>query len=163
MQPSLDNATHGVTLIKGEAAAGLGVPVNDERFWKRRAEDVPVDQRFFHAFFVRKDERDRQKARKVAKRKGKGDASDSEELSGEDEDEDERSEGEEAASQEEEMANDDEEVESGDESEDGGFDLPSKGKKPSPAEGEDEEEDSDTEEAEIWKVCRIPSHALFIL
>ena len=73
MQPSLENAhTGSVTLVKGEARGELGVPVNDERFWKRRAEDVPVDQRFFQAYFVRKSEREQDKAQKVAKRKGKG-------------------------------------------------------------------------------------------
>ncbi|KAI9058885.1 hypothetical protein FKP32DRAFT_1596755 [Trametes sanguinea] len=50
MQPGAAPAdpASGVKLVKGEAA-GMDVPVYDERFWKRRVEDVPVDQRFFHA------------------------------------------------------------------------------------------------------------------
>lgn len=153
MQPSLDNASsaHGVTLVKSEA--GLGVPVNDEKFWKRRVEDVPVDQMFFHTYFVRKEERDKKKAEKVGKRKGKR-GQDGSDLEGSD--------SEDAASEAESQVVADGDVgeeveESGDdiESEDGGFDLASAGKKPAPAgkEGEDEsEEDSDAEEAEIWKV-----------
>ena len=48
MQPLLENVyTGSVTLVKGEVRGKLGVPTNDERSWKRRAEDVSVDQRFF--------------------------------------------------------------------------------------------------------------------
>ena len=150
MQPSLDNAhTGSVTLVKGEVSSGM--PVNDERFWKRRAEDVPVDEQFFQAYFMRKDERDKEKARKVARRKGKDEDDVSEALS---DDDAERSEKEEPDGVEESDEEGDE-VDSGEESEDGGFDLSSKGKKAVPEESgedEDEEEDSDAEEAEIWKV-----------
>ena len=143
MQPSLENAhTGSVTLVKGEVPSALGVPVNDERFWKRKIEDVPVDQRFFHAYFVRKEERDREKAKKVSRRKGKGDVSDEDDDSplGSDDDS-------EAADDVEDSA-EGEEVE---ESDDGGFNLSGKGKKPVP-DDDDEEENSDAEEAEIWKV-----------
>ena len=60
---------HSVALLKGEAGAGLEVPVNDERFWRRRAEDVPVDEAFFHAYFVRKNEKERMEI--VGRREGK--------------------------------------------------------------------------------------------
>ncbi|RPD58303.1 CBF-domain-containing protein [Lentinus tigrinus ALCF2SS1-7] len=154
MQPSLDNASsaHGVTLVKGEAAHGSAVPVNDERFWKRRVEDVPVDEAFFHAYFVRKNEREKQKAVKVAKRKGKGGEDDDDEDEDDDEDVDEVSDAESGVSGDEDEG---EEVEDGSDSEDGGFDLSSKGNKPAPAEDdEDEEENSDAEEAEIWKAMK---------
>lgn len=153
MQPSLESAhlSSGVTLVKGERGVD-GVPVNDERFWRRRAEDVPVDEAFFHAYFVQKNVRERKKAAKVAKRKEKGgeDEEDEEEL----EVDSERVEDEESVDGAEES---EEELEKGEESssEDGGFDLSTKGQKAVPAEGDDEEDDadSDAEEAEIWKVC----------
>lgn len=34
----------GVKLMKGEILGGAGVPVNEEKFWRRRVEDIPVDQ-----------------------------------------------------------------------------------------------------------------------
>lgn len=150
MQPSL--SAHGVTLVKGEVA-GLGVPVNDEKFWRRRVEDIPVDQVFFHTYFARKDERDRKKADKVGKRKGN--------RGEEGSDFDKESEG--GASEEgSQNAGDDNIVEESEESgdgsgsEDGGFDLTSAGKKLAPAEdeaeGESGSEDNDAEESEIWKV-----------
>lgn len=45
MQPAASTAegTSGVKLIKGEVANGAP-PVNDEKWWRRRLEDVPVDQ-----------------------------------------------------------------------------------------------------------------------
>ncbi|KAI0696997.1 CBF/Mak21 family-domain-containing protein [Cerioporus squamosus] len=162
MQPSLDNASsaHGVTLVKGEAAHGGEVPVNDERFWKRRAEDVPVDEAFFHAYFVRKSEKERQKAAKVAKRRKGGEDGSDEDLEEEEEEEEEEASdaefGADASASEDQAEDVEERGESGTESEDGGFDLSSKGKKPAPAEDEDEdeEEDSDAEEAEIWKAMK---------
>ena len=150
MQPSL--SAHGVTLVKGEVA-GLGMPVNDEKFWRRRAEDVPVDQMFFRTYFIRKDEKDRKKAEKVGKRKGKRgeEGSDSEE-------EDEEPEGGWSVARSEDagdnyVAEEGEESVDGSESEDGGFDLTSVGKEPVRAGDEVEgESESDAEEAEIWKV-----------
>lgn len=45
MQPaaSASDGT-GVKLMKGEAAGGAGAPVNEDKFWKRRLEDIPADQ-----------------------------------------------------------------------------------------------------------------------
>ncbi|OJT07307.1 Ribosome biogenesis protein MAK21 [Trametes pubescens] len=157
MQPGAADSAHGVTLVKGEGA-GLGVPVNDQRFWSRKEEDVPVDQRFFHAYFTRKAEKEREKAKKVGRRKGHADESD-EDADAPEDDEAEAEElvsasedGEEAGASEEEE--EEEEAVSGDESEDGGFDLPTKGQKPAPVEDDEEEENSDAEEAEIWKAMK---------
>ncbi|KAH9848222.1 CBF/Mak21 family-domain-containing protein [Lenzites betulinus] len=155
MQPSATgDAGGGVTLVKGEAAAGLGVPANDARFWTRRAEDVPVDQRFFHAYFTRKADKERQKATKVGKRKAHGDEAGSDASGAEDDDDEEEEDAEELVSASE--SEDDGVAASGEESEDGGFDLSSKGKKPATAEDEEdeEEENSDAEEAEIWKAMK---------
>ncbi|KAI0808101.1 CBF/Mak21 family-domain-containing protein [Fomes fomentarius] len=156
MQPSLESAhlSSGVTLVKGERGVD-GVPVNDERFWKRRAQDVPVDEVFFHAYFVQKNEKERRKAAKVAKRKGKG-GEDEGELS-ELEVDSERAEDEESDDGAEESAEELEKVGEESDSEDGGFDLSTKGQKAVPAEGDESEEedmDSDAEEAEIWKVMK---------
>ena len=45
MQPAAaaSDGASGVKLLKGEVDEGVG-PVNDEKWWKRKAEDVPVDQ-----------------------------------------------------------------------------------------------------------------------
>ncbi|KAI0739517.1 CBF/Mak21 family-domain-containing protein [Daedaleopsis nitida] len=154
MQPSLEGAhlTHGVTLVKGESLSA-SAPVNDERFWRRRAEDVPVDEAFFHAYFVRKHEKGHDKAAKVAKRKGRGGASDSEgeglsdvESAPESDDDGQQ--------EEDEVEVEDEVAVDGSDSEDGGFDLTSKGQPAVLAESEEEEEDSDAEEAEIWKAMK---------
>jgi ribosome biogenesis protein MAK21 len=40
----------GVKLIKGEVLGGAGAPVNEEKFWKKRVEDVPVDQVCFQIY-----------------------------------------------------------------------------------------------------------------
>ena len=92
MQPAAGDAISGggVRLIKGEVGdrfgvgSGGGVTVNDEKWWKRRVEDVPIDQVFFHKYFNQKNELEKVRAAK-AKRKGKG---------GEDEDDDDEEEGE---------------------------------------------------------------------
>jgi ribosome biogenesis protein MAK21 len=34
----------GVKLMKGEVSGQAGAPVYEEKFWKKRVEDVPVDQ-----------------------------------------------------------------------------------------------------------------------
>ena len=79
MQPAAGDAISGggVRFLKGEVRddfgpnSGGGVTVNDEKWWKRREEDVPIDQVFFHKYFNQKNELE--KARTVkAKRKTKG-------------------------------------------------------------------------------------------
>jgi ribosome biogenesis protein MAK21 len=81
MQPAAGDAISGggVRLIKGEVGNGLdlnsrgGVTVNDEKWWKRRVEDVPIDQVFFHKYFNQKNELEKARATKSQKRKkGKG-------------------------------------------------------------------------------------------
>ena len=50
MQPAasgIDGA--GVKLLKGEVLSGALVPVNEEKFWKKRVEEVPVDEVYFQA------------------------------------------------------------------------------------------------------------------
>jgi ribosome biogenesis protein MAK21 len=45
MQPAANaNDGTGVKLMKGEATGNAGAPVNEDKFWKRRVEDIPVDQ-----------------------------------------------------------------------------------------------------------------------
>ncbi|KAI8977858.1 CBF-domain-containing protein [Trametes punicea] len=156
MQPAVaaNDGANGVTLVKGEVR-GLGVPVNDERFWKRRIEDIPVDQRFFHAYFTRKAAKERQKAAKVSKRKGRGGDADSELDAVSDEERDVVSaheEGDEGGTESE---------DAGSESEDGGFNLSSKGQRPAQAESDAEDDDSDAEEAEIWKAMKATMPAEF--
>ncbi|KAF9062024.1 CBF/Mak21 family-domain-containing protein [Rhodocollybia butyracea] len=53
MQPAA-SGVEGVKLVKGDATG--------EKFLKRRVEDVPVDQLFFHKFFTRKNERMKMKS-----------------------------------------------------------------------------------------------------
>jgi ribosome biogenesis protein MAK21 len=86
MQPAAGDAVSGggVRLIKGEVGddlggnSGRGVTVNDEKWWKRRVEDVPIDQVFFHRYFNQKSKLEKVRAAKAKKRKGKGDEEDSE-------------------------------------------------------------------------------------
>lgn len=66
----------GVKLMKGEVLNGAEAPVYDEKFWRRRPEDVPVDQLFFHKFFSQKNDKARFKSVKVDKRKGQDDSAD---------------------------------------------------------------------------------------
>lgn len=90
MQPAATSAdgASGVKLIKGEATGKGVVPVNEERWWKRKVEDVPVDELFFHKFFSRKNEMEKAKVAKVEKRKGRDEDSSTEASGNEDEDED---------------------------------------------------------------------------
>ncbi|GAW07546.1 CBF-domain-containing protein [Lentinula edodes] len=60
MQPSA-SGIEGVKLIKGELTTSGDLLMNEEKFLKRRPEDVPVDQLFFHKYFTRKNERVREK------------------------------------------------------------------------------------------------------
>ncbi|KAH8104675.1 CBF-domain-containing protein [Cristinia sonorae] len=90
MQPAATTAdsASGVKLIKGEAL-GQGGPVNEESWWKRRVEDVPADEVFFHKYFQRKHEEEQKKKAKIDKRKGQDDDSDEEEGEESDGEEDE--------------------------------------------------------------------------
>lgn len=97
MQPAAGDAISGggVRLVKGEVGDGLGlgsgggVTVNDEKWWKRRVEDVPIDQVFFHKYFNQKNELEKARAAKAKKKKkGKDNEEDPEVESDEDRDED---------------------------------------------------------------------------
>ncbi|KAG2366005.1 CBF/Mak21 family-domain-containing protein [Suillus spraguei] len=60
MQPAANaNDRIGVKLLKGESSGGA-LP-NDEKFLNRRLQDVPVDEIFFHKYFSRKHEKDKNK------------------------------------------------------------------------------------------------------
>ena len=86
MQPSASAPDGtGVKLVKGEATAGRSAPVNEEAWWKKRAEDVPVDEVFFYRFFKRKHELEKEREKKAEKRKGKD--GDEEDLESDEEDE----------------------------------------------------------------------------
>ncbi|KIJ67296.1 hypothetical protein HYDPIDRAFT_25763 [Hydnomerulius pinastri MD-312] len=63
MQPAA-SANDAVTVkrVKGEASAGA-LP-NEEKFWKKRVEDIPVDEVFFHKYFSRKNRKNLAKATK---------------------------------------------------------------------------------------------------
>ncbi|CAL1715427.1 unnamed protein product [Somion occarium] len=87
MQPgatTLDGTS--VKLAKGEAATGRSAPVNEEAWWKKRTEDVPVDEIFFYKYFTRKHVQENERVAKAKKRKGK-DGEDEEQDVSEDEDE----------------------------------------------------------------------------
>ena len=107
-------------MIKGGVGDGLGVnsgggvTVNDEKWWKRRVEDVPIDQVFFHQYFNQKNELEKARAAK-AKKKGKGDEEDSEVGSEESEDEESEDEENAGAVNEGGDSGDDGEMSSGDE------------------------------------------------
>jgi len=98
----------GVKLMKGEVGTWEG-QMNDGEFFKKRAEDVPVDQLFFYKFFKRKNEK--AKVTKVDKQK---------EQVGEsgNEDEDEEDADEAGGEQAEEDGEEDEEEEEEEEEED---------------------------------------------
>ena len=56
MQPAASKAdgASGVLLMKGEAADSTG-PVNNEKFWKRRIENVPVDEVYVFCSMIAAD------------------------------------------------------------------------------------------------------------
>ncbi|THG97212.1 hypothetical protein EW026_g4738 [Hermanssonia centrifuga] len=107
MQPAASTAdgASGVKLMKGEVVDGAG-PVNDEKWWRRRVEDVPVDQLFFHKYFTKRSEKEKVMADKVKKRKGHEDDASDEEGEEEEEDEDEEEMGVDVAGPEEEQNED---------------------------------------------------------
>ncbi|KAF9260990.1 CBF-domain-containing protein [Marasmius fiardii PR-910] len=136
MQPA-GSAIEGVKLVKGETAASSGeMLMNEEQFLRKRAEDVPVDQLFFHKFFTRKREREQGSRSKGGKEEGIEDDSDGvSEGDGE------------------------EDVESGEEMDLTGDEMEMSGKgskssKKKVQSDDNEEEDSDAEEAEIWKAMK---------
>ena len=74
-----------VRIVKG-AHDGEGM-MNEEAFRKKKMKDVPVDQVFFHKYFSQKNEKEKAKAAKVAKRKGQAeDEGSDEDLDGDGDD-----------------------------------------------------------------------------
>jgi ribosome biogenesis protein MAK21 len=86
MQPSTAaNAAgpaDGVRMIRGEVADAEGL-MNDPKFLRRREEDVPVDQVFFHKFFTKRQEQEQTRAGKRGAPESDSDADELEELSDE--------------------------------------------------------------------------------
>ncbi|KIM44363.1 hypothetical protein M413DRAFT_25783 [Hebeloma cylindrosporum] len=75
-----------VKLVKGDVGnkevGGVGGLVNEKAFLRRRKEDVPVDQLFFHQYFTKKAEKEKAMATKLKRRKeGKDDELESDEDS----------------------------------------------------------------------------------
>ncbi|KAI6014539.1 hypothetical protein PISMIDRAFT_88728 [Pisolithus microcarpus 441] len=81
MQPSA-SAADGVGVKKTKGDMGDNVLPNEEKFWKKREEDVRVDEVFFHRYFSQKHRRS-----KVTKRENgeEGDESDEGTLESDDE------------------------------------------------------------------------------
>ncbi|KAJ3983091.1 CBF/Mak21 family-domain-containing protein [Lentinula detonsa] len=126
MQPAA-SGVEGVKLTKGESATNDGLLMNEEKFLRKRPEDVPVDQLFFHKYFTRKNERVKVKNADTKS------SNEDEEADSEDEDVSAGSSGEEEmdlTGDEAQKANDNE------------------------AEDEDEEESSELDEEEIWKAMQ---------
>ncbi|RXK37999.1 ribosome biogenesis protein MAK21 [Tremella mesenterica] len=64
MQPAAASDKSGqVVMHKGARNAEMGY-VNDEKFWRKKIEDVPVDQLFFHKYFSSKLNKESKKPRK---------------------------------------------------------------------------------------------------
>lgn len=103
MQPA-GSVTEGVKLRKGEVP---DVQVNQPAFWKKKENQIPVDQLFFYNYFKRKDEMEC----KIKRKKSKGDED-------ENEDEDEGEEGEEDEEKEAGESEDENEKDEDDEEED---------------------------------------------
>ncbi|KAF9510895.1 hypothetical protein BS47DRAFT_37033 [Hydnum rufescens UP504] len=74
-----------VRLVRGVGEPGAGT-VNEEGFWNKPVAEVPVDQLFFHKFFLNKIDKQKERAKKVAKRKksGTGDSDDNGDVGGDD-------------------------------------------------------------------------------
>ncbi|KAG2347313.1 CBF-domain-containing protein [Suillus weaverae] len=78
MQPAASaNDRIGVKLLKGESSGGA-LP-NDEKFLNRRLQDIPVDEVFFHKYFSRKREKNKNKTAHTGK--GDVDAEESDDAS----------------------------------------------------------------------------------
>lgn len=85
MQPAAVSRSGGTSVIKSKSAAGATEAgyVNSEAFWRKKPEDVPADQLFFHKFFAAKLAKDA--AIKKAKKKNNAKDQDEDEDIGEDE------------------------------------------------------------------------------
>lgn len=78
MQPFADHTGPDIAVSLQRNAAGLNqVTVNSEEFWRKKVEDVPVDELFFHKYFNQKVAGEATKAKK--KQQKEEDDSDGEE------------------------------------------------------------------------------------
>ncbi|KAH9916522.1 CBF/Mak21 family-domain-containing protein [Fomitopsis serialis] len=142
MQPAASAADGtGVKMTKGEVVDEGGMVVNEEGWWRKKVEDVPADQIFFHKYFTQKKQREEEKATKVSRRRARGDAFDT--------DEDEENEEEDIVSEPEESPEGEDEHEA--ESDKGEAEIWKAMKASLPAELQDDDliDDSDDDEDEI--------------
>ncbi|KAF2202939.1 CBF-domain-containing protein [Delitschia confertaspora ATCC 74209] len=84
MQPMAGNVNTGAYLIKDRVGVKRDDPINSEGFWRKKADQVPVDEVFFHAYFE-KAGKAKQAGKKDKKKKKKEEEESDEEESGEDE------------------------------------------------------------------------------
>ncbi|KAJ3712468.1 CBF/Mak21 family-domain-containing protein [Lentinula raphanica] len=125
MQPAA-SGIEGVKLTKGELATNNELLMNEEKFLKKRPEDVPVDQLFFHKYFTRKAERVKVKA------------SDAHSSNEDEESEDDEANADDSSGEEEmDLTGDEAQKTKDDEVSD-----------------EDEGDDSDLDENEVWKAMQ---------
>ncbi|KAI9314436.1 CBF/Mak21 family-domain-containing protein [Dichotomocladium elegans] len=54
MQPLPGRQDGGILKTRGNAQDRMAKPVNSEEFWRKKIEDVPVDEIFFHKYFKQK-------------------------------------------------------------------------------------------------------------
>ncbi|CDS08835.1 hypothetical protein LRAMOSA10196 [Lichtheimia ramosa] len=54
MQPLPGRQDGGILMTRGNAQEEHAIPVNSEAFWRKKIEDVPVDEIFFHKYFQQK-------------------------------------------------------------------------------------------------------------
>ncbi|GME60124.1 putative ccaat-box-binding transcription factor protein [Neofusicoccum parvum] len=80
MQPMAGSATKADLLIRSRDHGRAEAPLNSEAFWRKRVEDVPVDEVFFHQYF----ERSGKKATAGKKKGGKKAAKEDEDEDGSD-------------------------------------------------------------------------------
>ncbi|KAG8807220.1 hypothetical protein FRC17_004592 [Serendipita sp. 399] len=78
MQPAAALGNDGnsvVRFIKGMTDEGLGSKgtVNEEDFWRKKVQDIPANQLFFHKFFNQRQQRNQDIREKTSKRKGRKD------------------------------------------------------------------------------------------
>ncbi|BFZ64904.1 RNA-binding ribosome biosynthesis protein mak21 [Saitoella coloradoensis] len=71
MQPLAGGDTRGMVLAT-KAAAETEQPVNSEAFWRKKVEQVPVDEIFFHKYFTERNARAGVTSKKDKKRKAAG-------------------------------------------------------------------------------------------
>jgi len=59
----------GFTVTDGSGTVNGKGTVNEAAFWKKKATEVPVNELFFHKFFMNKMDKEKEKAKKIAKRR----------------------------------------------------------------------------------------------